>query len=103
MDPGEQVRHGRPAFCELLRVEGRLSGQIGRSLAALFNERLQRVAADFAQQHLADQKLPADQKRPYTLLIGMRSWLFGAFRELKREPDGPTMAVSASSRIKRTG
>ena len=63
-------------------------GQIGRSLAALFNERLQRVAQDFAQQHLADQKLPADQKRPYTLVIGMRSWLFGAFRELKREGAG---------------
>jgi hypothetical protein len=61
-------------------------GQIGRSLANAFNERLARVAQDFAQQHLADQKLPADQKRPYTLLIGMRSWLFEAFRELKRVP-----------------
>jgi DNA-binding Xre family transcriptional regulator len=59
-------------------------GQVGRSLAALFNERLQRVAQDFAQQHLADQKLPEDQKRPYTLVIGMRSWLFAAFRDLKR-------------------
>jgi transcriptional regulator with XRE-family HTH domain len=62
-------------------------GQIGRSLAALFNERLQRVAQDFAQQHLADQRLPADQKRSYTVLISMRSWLFAAFRDLKRESD----------------
>jgi transcriptional regulator with XRE-family HTH domain len=61
-------------------------GQIGRSLATLFNERLARVAQDFAQQHLADQRLPAEQKRPYTLLIGMRSWLFAAFRDLKRGP-----------------
>jgi DNA-binding Xre family transcriptional regulator len=61
-------------------------GQIGRSLAALFNERLARVAQDFAQQHLADQKLPPEQKRPYTLMIGMRSWLFAAFRDLKRAP-----------------
>ena len=60
-------------------------GQIGRSLAALFNERLQRVAQDFAQQHLADQKLAPEHKRPYTLLIGMRSWLFAAFRDLKRD------------------
>ncbi len=59
-------------------------GQIGRSLAALFNERLQRVAQDFAQQHLADQTLAPEQKRPYTLVIGMRSWLFAAFRDLKR-------------------
>jgi hypothetical protein len=61
-------------------------GQIGRSLAIAFNERLARVAQDFAQQHLADQKLPEDQKRPYTLLIGMRSWLFEAFRDLRRVP-----------------
>jgi hypothetical protein len=61
-------------------------GQVGRSLAMAFNERLQRVAQDFAQQHLADQKLPPDQKRPYTLLIGMRSWLFEAFRDLRRVP-----------------
>jgi len=59
-------------------------GQIGRSLAALFNERLQRVAQDFAAQHLADQKLPADQKRPYTLVIGMRSWWFSTLRDLRR-------------------
>jgi len=61
-------------------------GQIGRSLAALFNERLSRVAQDFAQQHLADQRLPAEQKRPYTLLIGMRSWWIAALRDLRREP-----------------
>ena len=61
-------------------------GEIGRSLAAGFTERLQRVRQDFAQQHLADQRLPDDQKRPYTLVIGVRSWLFGAFRDLKRDP-----------------
>lgn len=60
-------------------------GQIGRSLAATFVERLQRVGQDFAQQHLADQKLAPEQKRPYTLVVGMRSWLFAAFRDLKRE------------------
>ena len=62
-------------------------GQIGRSLAATFMERLQRVGQDFAQQHLADQKLAPEQRRPYTLVVGMRSWLFAAFRDLKREPD----------------
>jgi hypothetical protein len=64
-------------------------GQIGRSLAAGSAERLQRVGQDFAQQHLADQKLPADQRRTFTLVIGMRSWLFAAFRELRRNPDAP--------------
>jgi hypothetical protein len=27
----------------------------------------------------------------------MRSWLFAAFRDLKREPDGPTVALSAQA------
>jgi hypothetical protein len=61
-------------------------GQIGRAQAPLFVERLQRIGADFARQHLTDQKLPPEQKRPYTLVIGMRSWLFAAFRDLKRAP-----------------
>jgi transcriptional regulator with XRE-family HTH domain len=60
-------------------------GQIGKSLAATFAERMQRIGQDFAQQHLADQKLPPEQKRPYTLVVGMRSWLFAAFRDLKRD------------------
>lgn len=67
-------------------------GQIGRSLAMQFNERLARVAQDFAQQHLADQKLPPEQRRPYTLVLGMRSWLFAAFRDLKRDESSPLPA-----------
>jgi len=62
-------------------------GQIGRAQAAMFVERLQRLAQDFAQQHLADQKLPPQQKDGYTMVIGMRSWLFAAFRDLQRRPD----------------
>ncbi len=95
---GDYYRGGFDGEGELLML---VHGQVGRSLAALFNERLQRLAADFAQQHLADQKLPAELKRPYTLLIGMRSWLFAAFRDLKREPDGPTMAATPSSTSRR--
>ena len=59
-------------------------GQISPAQAALFNERLQRLAQDFSHQHLADQKLPATERRAYTLVIGMRSWLFGPFRALLR-------------------
>ena len=59
-------------------------GQISSAQAANFVERLQRVGQDFAQQHLADQKLAPEHKRPYTLVVGMRSWLFAAFRDLKR-------------------
>jgi transcriptional regulator with XRE-family HTH domain len=62
-------------------------GQISPSEASSFVDRLQRVGSDFAQQHLSDQKLATGQRRAYTLIVGMRSWLFAAFRDLKREPD----------------
>ena len=61
-------------------------GQISPAQAALFNERLQRLAQDFAQQHLHDQKLPQAERLAYTLVIGMRSWLFEPFRRLLRDP-----------------
>jgi len=64
-------------------------GQISTAQAANFVERLQRVGQDFAQQHLADQKLAPEHKRPYTLVVGMRSWLFAAFRDLKRTAPPP--------------
>lgn len=59
-------------------------GSISRSLAPMFMERLQRVAQDFAQQHLADQKLPENQREGYTLLLAQRSWEFEAFSALRR-------------------
>lgn len=62
-------------------------GHVAPPHAALLNERLQRVAQDFAQQHLADQRLLDADKLPYTLVVGMRSWLFGAFRDLLREAE----------------
>jgi hypothetical protein len=55
-----------------------------RPAAASFDQRLARLAQDFAQQHLADQTLSPAHKRPFTLVIGMRSWLFSLLRELKR-------------------
>ena len=59
-------------------------GEISNAQATHFVERLQRLGQDFAQQHLTDQKVSDEHKRPYTLVIGMRSWLFAPFRELKR-------------------
>ena len=61
-------------------------GHIAAAQAALFSERLQRLAQDFSQQHVSDQKLPASEKIAYTVVIGMRSWLFAPFREMLRQP-----------------
>lgn len=59
-------------------------GSISRSLAPSFMERMQRVAQDFAQQHLADQKLKEHDRGGYTLLLALRSWEFAAFTALRR-------------------
>ena len=59
-------------------------GQLGQAKARELVERLQRVAEDFARQHLLDQKLPEAEKRQYTLVMGMRSWLFEHFKHLQR-------------------
>jgi transcriptional regulator with XRE-family HTH domain len=61
-------------------------GAIGPSVAAGFADRLRRLCEDFTRQHLADQRLPEAQRRSYTLVIGMRSWLFSAFRDKLRDP-----------------
>jgi DNA-binding Xre family transcriptional regulator len=59
-------------------------GAISSSLAPSFIERMQRVAQDFSQQHLADQKLAHQDRQGYTLLLAMRNWEFAAFAELRR-------------------
>jgi DNA-binding Xre family transcriptional regulator len=59
-------------------------GSVSRSLAPSFLERMQRVAQDFAQQHLSDQKLRDKDREGYTLLLAMRSWEFEAFTALRR-------------------
>jgi hypothetical protein len=38
----------------------------------------------FAQQHLADQKLPEAEREGYTPLLATRSWEFAGFTALRR-------------------
>lgn len=59
-------------------------GRVSRGMAPVFLERLQRVAQDFAQQHQADQKLAFKDRDGYTLVLGIRSWEFEAFTQLRR-------------------
>ena len=61
-------------------------GHVSLPMMKVFQERLQRIVQDFAQQHLADQRLPAAHKRGFTAVIGMRAWTFGPLREMLRDP-----------------
>ena len=59
-------------------------GTISRSLAPSFVDRIHRLAHDFSQQHLQDQRLAPEQREGYTLVLGMRNWEFSAFSALRR-------------------
>lgn len=62
-------------------------GQLHPAQMQAFNDRLQRLAQDFAHQHLADRALPQAERRACTIVIGMRSWLFAPFRAMLRSAD----------------
>ncbi|HEX7639040.1 MAG TPA: helix-turn-helix transcriptional regulator [Burkholderiaceae bacterium] len=61
-------------------------GHVSLPMAKVFQDRLQRFAQDFAQQHLADQRLPANHKRGFTAVLALRSWTFGPLRDMLRDP-----------------
>lgn len=61
-------------------------GHISLPMAKVFQERLQRVVQDFAQQHLTDQRLSPAHKRGFTAIVSLRSWTFAPLRELLRDP-----------------
>jgi hypothetical protein len=62
-------------------------GQVTPQAVGALRERLVRAAEDFAQQHLADQRLPADRRRAITLVVGLRGWLFSGLRGMLRTPE----------------
>ncbi|RYX88357.1 MAG: XRE family transcriptional regulator [Comamonadaceae bacterium] len=59
-------------------------GNINRSVAPNFVERLTRLGQDFSQQHLADQKIDAKHRDGFTMIVGFRRWEFSAFTGLRR-------------------
>lgn len=74
----------RQTLLTVIKAELKAGGLSVADLARDLVERLQKVAEDFARQHLSAQKLPATEQRQYTLVMGMRSWLFDQFRYLQR-------------------
>ena len=82
---GDYFNGGFDGAGELLSV---VHGSIARSDAAALADRLQRVAHDFAMQHLADQRLPPAQRAPFTLVIGLRSWWLPSLSAMRRQVDG---------------
>lgn len=76
-------------------------GQVAGGFAAALVERLRRVAEDFARQHVQDQRLPAAERRPLTLVLAARSWLFEPLRAMQRPQVREAAARSAVERAGR--
>jgi DNA-binding Xre family transcriptional regulator len=47
--------------------------------------KIQQLAGDMARLHQQDRKLDSDERDGFTLLLGFRSWEFGAFTALRRK------------------
>ena len=68
----------------LLCVHGRFSEVSARELV----QRCQQLAAQLAVAHQDDQRLDPAARDGFTLMVGLRSWEFGAFTAMRR-PSGP--------------
>jgi transcriptional regulator with XRE-family HTH domain len=60
--------------------------QVTPAQAAVLNDRLQRVAQDFVRQQQVEDAPGESAQVDYTMLLGMRSWIFGPFRQWLRPP-----------------
>ncbi len=76
----------------LMLVHGRLTEASAMELA----QRLQQVGGELARLHQEDQRLPADRRDGYTLMVGLRSWEFEAFTAMRRQPTGPSTPARAA-------
>jgi transcriptional regulator with XRE-family HTH domain len=70
-------------------------GQVSHAAAERFHDRAQRLAQECAQQHAADLSLPAADKRPLTMLVAQRRWMFAGLRRQLRDAHAGKVAAEA--------
>lgn len=62
-----------------------INGMISKSSAERMIGRMRRLAAEFADLHDEDKRLPIGERRPASLLLAMRPWELDAFHDLRRK------------------
>ena len=67
---------------EVLRL---VNVMLSKPSAAALLERLKQVAAEFAQQHQHEIRLPLDQRHAISFIVAARPWVPQAFKALLRE------------------
>jgi len=69
--------HGETLMC----VPARLSAASAQEMT----HKVQQLAGELARLHQNDRRLDSKERDGYTLLLGLRSWEFGAFTALRRK------------------
>jgi hypothetical protein len=62
-----------------------INGMLSKSSAERMIGRMRRLAAEFADLHDEDKRLPIGERRPASLLVAIRPWELDAFHELRRK------------------
>ena len=70
----------------MLVVNGRLSQASAQQVVS----RLKRVATEFSELHMEDNRLPFEQRVGMTLVVAIRPWELATFNSVRR-PKGPTL------------
>lgn len=63
------------------------SGMLSRGSNATLMKKIERLIAEFNELHDEDTELPLDERYGTSLLVALRPWELGYFRELKRHPE----------------
>lgn len=61
-----------------------INGMLSKASTERLLARLRRIAAEFAEMHDDDKRLPLGERRPASLLLAVRPWELDAFHQLRR-------------------
>jgi hypothetical protein len=64
-----------------------VNAMLSRGSIEKFIERMQEVAREFSQLHVADINMPFDKRHAHSLLLAVRPWEPEFLRKLRRNPD----------------
>jgi transcriptional regulator with XRE-family HTH domain len=64
-----------------------VNAMLSRGSIEKFIERMQEVAREFSQLHVADIKMPFEKRHAHSLLLAVRPWEPEFLRKLRRNPD----------------
>ncbi len=71
-----------------------LNGMLSNSSNQIFQQKIQRLAREFDELNDDDAGLPISERHGTTVVLAIRQWEYGLFRQYRREKDGLTAPPS---------